>query len=160
MTSREAYVLGWVFGRLSRAALPAEIGGDVALAAPRPYTANARIISDAHRAGLLKGKLDRQVGEALCEIRSVEAPMEGGSERYQPLEIQSSWQMGYYAGKGGIPLPPEEIDIAAARRAKGMTQAQLAEAMGVDQAVISRWESGKVHPNEENIRKLRKLLRH
>lgn len=158
MTSREAYVLGWVFGRLSMAALPAEIGGDVALAAPRPYTANARIISDAHRAGLLKGELDRQVGEALCEIRSIDVPMEGGSERYQPLEIQSSWQMGYYAGKGGIPLPPEEIDIAAARRAKGMTQAQLAEAVGVDQAVISRWEAGKVHPNAANLSKLKGIL--
>mgnify|MGYP001851301048 FL=1 len=158
MTSREAYVFGWVFGRLSRAAFPEQIGGDVALAAPRPYTANARIISDAQRAGLLKGELDRQIGEALCEIRSIVAPMEGGSEKYQPLEIQGAWQMGYYAGKGGRPLPPEEMDIAAARRAKGMTQAQLAEAMGVDQAVISRWEAGKVHPNEDNVRRLNEVL--
>ena len=100
MTSREAYVFGWVFGRLSAEAFPEEIGGDVALAAPRPYTANARIISDAHRLGILKGDLDRQVGEALCEINSVETPMDGGSEKYQPLEIQGSWQMGYYAGRG------------------------------------------------------------
>ena len=40
----------------------------------------------------------------------------------------------------------------------GVTQAQLADAMGVDQAVISRWESGKVSPNAENLAKLKELL--
>lgn len=158
MTNREAYVFGWVFGRLSIEAFPEEIGGDVALAAARPYTANARVISDAHRLGLLKGDLDRQVGEALCEITSIDPPMEGGSEKYQPLEIQGAWQMGYYAGKGKRPLTPVEFDIAAARKAKKLTQAQLAEQMGVDQALISRWESGKVSPHKENLAKLKELL--
>lgn len=158
MTNREAYVFGWVFGRLSIEAFPEEIGGDVALAAARPYTANARVISDAHRLGLLTGDLDRQVGEALCEITSIDPPMEGGSEKYQPLEIQGAWQMGYYAGKGKRPLTPVEFDIAAARKAKKLTQAQLAEQMGVDQALISRWESGKVSPHKENLAKLKELL--
>ena len=158
MTNREAYVFGWVFGRLSIEAFPEEIGGDVALAAARPYTANARVISDAHRLGLLTGDLDRHVGEALCEITSIDPPMEGGSEKYQPLEIQGAWQMGYYAGKGKRPLTPVEFDIAAARKAKKLTQAQLAEQMGVDQALISRWESGKVSPHKENLAKLKELL--
>ncbi len=43
MTNREAYVFGWVFGRLNAAAYPQEIGGDLTLAAQRPYTALARI---------------------------------------------------------------------------------------------------------------------
>ena len=159
MTSREAYVFGWVFGRLSAEAFPEEIGGDVALAAPRPYTANARIISDAHRLGILKGDIDRQVGEALCEIDNIETPMDGGSEKYQPLEIQGSWQMGYYAGRGKRPLSPEEFDIATARKTKKYTQVQLAELMGVDQALISRWESGRVHPNQDNLKLLKELLR-
>ena len=55
MTNREAYVFGWVFGRLNAAAYPQEIGGDLTLAAQRPYTALARVISDAHRLGLLRG---------------------------------------------------------------------------------------------------------
>ena len=59
MTNREAYVFGWVFGRLSAEAFPEDIGGDVVLAAPRPYTANARVISDAHRIGILKGDLEQ-----------------------------------------------------------------------------------------------------
>ena len=158
MTNREAYVFGWVFGRLSIEAFPEEIGGDVALAAARPYTANARIISDAHRLGLLTGDLDRQVGEALCEITSIDPPMEGGSEKYQPLEIQGSWQLGYFAGKGKRPLAEEKLDIAAARKAKKLTQDQLAEQMGVDQALISRWESGKVSPNKDNLSKLKEIL--
>ena len=158
MTGREAYVFGWVFGRLAADALPQEIGGDVALAAPRPYSANARVISDAHRAGILTGDLDRQIGEALWEIQQVDPPMDGGSEAYQPLALQGSWWLGYYAGLGGKPLAPAEFDIAAARKARGMTQAQLAEAMGVDQAHISRWESGRVRPSAENMNRLRELL--
>ena len=225
MTNREAYVFGWVFGRLNAAAYPQEIGGDLTLAAQRPYTALARVISDAHRLGLLKRDLDRQVAEALCEITSIDPPVEGGSEKFQPLEMQGAWQLGYFAGKGKRPLASVEFDIsaahekgllsgdldqqigealseinsiepemdggsekvqpleiqgswqlgyyagkgkrlladagfdiAAARKAKKLTQAQLADAMGVDQAVISRWESGKVSPNAENLAKLKELL--
>lgn len=158
MTNREAYVFGWVFGRLSVAALPDDIGGDVGMAAQRPYTANARIISEAHQRRILKGDLDAQVGEALCEIDSIDPPMEGGSEKVQPLEIQGSWQFGYFAGRGKRHLAEVAFDISAARRAKKMTQAQLAEAMGVDQAVISRWESGKVSPNKQNLLRLKAIL--
>ena len=158
MTSREAYVFGWVFGRLNAEAFPQTVGGDVALAAPRPYSASARVISDAHRLGILKGDLDHQVGEALCEINSIDPPMDGNSEKYQALETQGAWQLGYYAGLGKRPLAAPEFDIAAVRKSKKMTQAQLAEAMGVDQAVISRWESGKVSPNSENLDKLKEIL--
>ena len=157
MTSREAYVFGWVFGRLNADAFPLIVGGDVVLAAPRPYSANARAISEAHRLGILKGDLDRQIGEALCEINSIDPPMDGDSEKHQPLEIQGTWQLGYYAGRGKRPLAAE-FDIASARKAKKMTQAQPADAMGVDQAVISRWESGKVSPNSDNMRRLREIL--
>ena len=157
MTNREAYVFGWVFGRLNAEAKE-DIGGDVALAPQRPYAASAKVISDAHRLGLLKGNLDRQVGEALCEITSIDPPMDGGSEKYQPLEIQASWQLGYFAGHAKKPLAEESFDISAARRAKKLTQAQLAEQMGVDQALVSRWESGKVSPNKDNLAKLKEIL--
>lgn len=158
MTNREAYVFGWVFGRLNAEAYKTDLGGSVEFAAPRPYAANAKVIADAHRRRLLTGDLERQIGEALCEITSIEPPMKGGSEKCQPLEIQGSWQLGYYAGRAKSPLPPAALDIAAARKAKGMTQAQLAEQMGVDQALVSRWEAGKVQPNHENMAKLRSIL--
>lgn len=157
MTSREAYVFGWVFGRLNAEVFPSSVGGDVALAPQRPYTSNAQVISDAHRLGILKGDLDQQVGEALCEITSIDPPMENGSEKFQSLEVQGSWQLGYYAGRGKRPLV-EDFDIAAARKAKKLTQAQLAEQIGVDQALVSRWESGKVSPNKVNLAKLKEIL--
>ena len=150
MTTREAYIFGWVYGRLSPE-------GKTALAAMRPYSSSAQAISNAHRSGILKGALDKEIGGALCQIDDVEAPMQGGSEKVQPLENQGAWQLGYYAGRAGKPLP-EEFDIAAARKKKCLTQAQLAELVGVDQALVSRWESGRVKPSPENIQKLKEVL--
>lgn len=41
--------------------------------------------------------------------------------------------------------------IAAKRKEKGMTQAQLAEAVGVNQIQISRWENDKHLPTVEQF---------
>ena len=159
MTSREAYVFGWVFGRLNAEVLPEELGPDPWNACMRPYSASAQIISAAHVKGILSGDLDAQIGEALSEIGNIEPEMDGGAEKVQPLELQGSWQLGYYAGKGKRPLATAEFDISNARRARKMTQTQLADAIGVDQAMISRWESGKVTPNKESMKKLKEILR-
>lgn len=43
------------------------------------------------------------------------------------------------------------IQISRARRAAGLTQAQLAEECGIQQAVVSRIESGKGNPTVETI---------
>lgn len=37
--------------------------------------------------------------------------------------------------------------IAACRKEKGMTQAQLAEKMGVSDRAVSKWETGKNMPD-------------
>ena len=84
--------------------------------------------------------------------------MVGGSEKYQPLEVQGSWQMGYYAGRSKRPLAQGTFDISAARKAKKLTQEQLAARMGVDQAHVSKWENGQVVPNKENLAKLKEIL--
>lgn len=42
--------------------------------------------------------------------------------------------------------------IAIARKAQGLNQEQLADAVGVHKQTISRWESGKRAPNGEEIR--------
>ena len=36
--------------------------------------------------------------------------------------------------------------------------AQLAELVGVDQALVSRWVSGRVKPSPESMQKLREVL--
>ena len=157
MTNREAYVFGWVFGRLNAGAKE-DIGGDTTLACQRPFSASAKVVSDAQRLGILKGNLNNQVGEALTELDIIEPEMDGGSEKCQPLEIQGSWQLGYFAGRAKKPLAEESFDISVARRSKKLTQSQLADQMGVDQALVSRWESGKVSPNKDNLAKLKEML--
>lgn len=153
ITTREAYVLGWVFGRISAESTKREIGGPIEWAAQRPFNGLGKIISAAHQSHLLTPELEDQIGKALNEI--TQCPEE--PEKVQPLENQCSWDLGYYAGKFKRPLSGA-FDIAQTRRAKGITQEQLANIVGVDQALISRWESGKISPNAENLQKLKDAL--
>lgn len=44
------------------------------------------------------------------------------------------------------------------RLAKGLTQAALARAMGVDQSVISDWETGRSSPSSGRLPRLAELL--
>ena len=144
MTAREAFVFGWMFGLLRRADGPnSKLGGDFVAACTRP------------RKGLLAGEIDLQIMDAMAEIHSCpdERP-----EPVQPLELQSEWQRGYYCALSGAPLPPETFDIAAARRAKKLTQAQLADLLGVGQDQISRWESGKVKPTKSSLDRIKEVL--
>lgn len=158
MTNREAYIMGWVFGRINAERPNLPVGGNIASASARPYSALGRIISDAQRDGLLHDDLDQEIAAALTEINTIAPVMESGTEKIQPLEIQGSWQLGYYKGYSKLPIPTESIDIANRRKALKMTQADLAKLMGVEQAVISRWESGKVKPNADNAAKLNDIL--
>lgn len=49
-------------------------------------------------------------------------------------------------------------NIRALREAKGISQRELAEALGVDQSAVSNWERGKAEPTAFNIRRLADLL--
>lgn len=156
MTSREAFVFGWMFGTIRKAdGTNSKLGGDFVAACTRPYTGSAKIIAEANRKGLLTEDIDRKIMEAMAEIHSCpdERP-----EPVQPLELQSEWQRGYYCALSGASLPPDAYDITAARRVKKLTQAQLAEKLGVGQDQVSRWESGKIKPSKENMAKLKEIL--
>lgn len=48
--------------------------------------------------------------------------------------------------------------ITAARLAAGMTQAQLAKAVGRSEHSIIRWEYGLTHPTTSTLIKLAKIL--
>ena len=48
----------------------------------------------------------------------------------------------------------ENLDFALARKRLGMTQAQIAEKIGVDQGSVSNWERGKGKPNVTLIPKV------
>ena len=49
------------------------------------------------------------------------------------------------------PRKTSESKIANMRIARGMTQKQLAEAVGGKQANVSRWERGTVTPSAKNL---------
>ena len=49
--------------------------------------------------------------------------------------------------------------IAAARRAAGMSQEQLGEALGVSRQAVSKWESGQTKPDLEAVGKMCELFR-
>ena len=49
-------------------------------------------------------------------------------------------------------------ELTAARKAKGMTQEQLAEAMNASRSAVSHWESGRSAPDFETIHKLSIVL--
>ena len=48
--------------------------------------------------------------------------------------------------------------IAKTRKDRGITQVQLAEALGVHQSHITRWESDRVRPREKTLNELAKVL--
>ena len=44
--------------------------------------------------------------------------------------------------------------LREARRQRGWTQAQLASCVGVAQSVVARWESGRVSPRVDSLRRV------
>ena len=50
------------------------------------------------------------------------------------------------------------IRLLDARRAKGLTQAELADLVGIDKRNISQYENGRAHPRGDTLRKLSKHL--
>lgn len=50
------------------------------------------------------------------------------------------------------------ITIREARKAQGMTQEDLAKAVGTSQVAISYWENGQTEPNFEYLKRLSDVL--
>lgn len=50
------------------------------------------------------------------------------------------------------------MEIKKIRESRGMLQYELANRMGVTQASVSAWESGKAMPSAENLLKLADIL--
>lgn len=59
----------------------------------------------------------------------------------------------------GQPIPMGYLDeLAALRKRRGLSQAKLAEMVGVEQPTIQRWEKGKRDPDLDNLRNLADAL--
>lgn len=55
-------------------------------------------------------------------------------------------------------MQPLNQRISKARKARNMTQEQLAAAMNVSRQTVSHWENGRVQPDEETQKRLNELL--
>lgn len=159
MTKHEAYMYGWVFGRLETALEAVgtydRTGFKMEQAAMRPMTGNALILAAAAREHLLKGELDRQIASALNEISADDLPSDA-VEPVVPEELQGSWMLGRYQGATG--RFKTSYDIAGKRKDKGLSQAELARQLGTTQSAISRWENGTVQPSAESLEKIKEIL--
>ena len=71
-----------------------------------------------------------------------------------PMEIRMNWQLGYSSGYKLLQPSP----ITQKRKAKGLTQDDLAKIIGCTQKDISRWEGEVYKPNIENFQKLAAAL--
>lgn len=156
MTAHEAYAMGWVYGYLYQLILKKEeydkSGKNFSDAAAHPLTGFATIHRRAMDLELLTSEVQSNIMKAVDQVEPFD------EEGILPLPLQGSWQLGYYSAMRGNGVPVPENDLTAKRKAKGMTQQELARAMGVDQAVVSRWESGKATPSAANRAKIATLL--
>lgn len=55
-------------------------------------------------------------------------------------------------------MPDQPSLIRAARIAAGMTQQQLADALGIAQQSVARWETGEREPRVSTLRRIAAVL--
>ena len=159
MTKREAYVFGWVYGRLA-AALGTDYdrtGFKFGEASMRPLSGFARIHHAAIERNIIDEDLERQIANALVEV-DIDNIIGKSPEPVLPLPFQASWDLGYYKGFSNSALPIDGFSIDDARKKAGLSQNELAEKLGVNQALISRWERGITRPSDAQLEKIKSVL--
>lgn len=95
--------------------------------------------------------------QTLCRLAAVPAvtPM----EYFHIANVASGGEWGKDpSGRAAPRARGAKSPIATARMAAGMTQAQLAEAIGCKQLTISRWERGEFSPNASALQRLSEAL--
>lgn len=55
-------------------------------------------------------------------------------------------------------MPDQPSPIRAARIAAGMTQQQLADALGISQVSVTRWETGEREPRVSTLKRIAAVL--
>ena len=157
ITKAEARALGYVYGTAAALLPDWDRSGDkFRQAGERPFTGMGLILAEAHRRRVMTREIDEIIGKALEDVtpEAAEAAASQVPEPFLPMPLRGVWQLGYYAAQSGKPY----YDITARREEAGMTQAQLAERLGVPQSTISRWESGKVRPRTDMMARIKTAI--
>lgn len=119
-------------------------------AVQRPFSGFAAINSYLVANGKMTEEANRRIAELVSEVKDIDLEP-GEPEPILPLEQQSSWWLGYYheQGRHGAPAGGGKTygdTMAERRKAKGMSQLELAEKVGTQQSTISRIEKGQMMP--------------
>ena len=157
MTKDEARALGFVYGTVSKLLPGYDKSGDKFIeAAAHPFAGLGAILSAAHKAHVITTEISGIIAEALDDVtaESAESAQVSVPEPYQPLPVQGSWQLGYYAAMSNKPY----FDIQTRREAAGMTQVELADKLGVPQSTVSRWETKQVRPRPEMMARIKDAI--
>ena len=119
-------------------------------AVQRPLSGFAAINSYLVVNGKMTEEANRRLSELVSEVKDIDLEP-GEPEPILPLEQQSSWWLGYYHEQGQHNAPAAGGKsygdaLAERRKAKGMSQLELAEKVGTQQSTISRIEKGQMMP--------------
>lgn len=161
MTSKEAYTLGWIYGKLTSVLTEEEYiefdrtGIKLCNAAKHPL----ENISMLHEYVIQKHKINNVFDDIMNAMTNIN--ISNISTNSLLPALQGNWWIGYYHAKSGNKLPSFDdigYDLKEKRKKKGLTQSELAQALNVDQSVISKWENGSVFINEEQLKKIKSIL--
>lgn len=145
MTNQTVKILGWIYGRLE-ARLMQKVNVGIVNPEERPITSFTMIHKLAIQQRILTDEDRNVLAELLDEIPLDEFESVSSPESVIPLEQQGVWQLAYAKGKTGSPLSPG-YQIAKHRESVGMTQKELAKALGVSQPAVAKWEARKTTPS-------------
>lgn len=128
------------------------------LVEPEPTPEPDYYIAKIRRA---KGMTQAQLAEAIGRSRIQVSNYESGAFNPPPEildKIASVLGVSMDQLRTGQYEPNERYTIVSARKAKGVSQVQLAEATGISQTMISRYENGLTIPPDEAIAKIATAL--
>lgn len=149
MPLQHCAAFGWAYGRLAALAPELATPGRYSLAAQLPMQGWGGLANAAMIAGKVSPEDVAEIGAAIAGIPPENFPANA--------EGESAFAMAYYMGLAGEPFS-RPFDIAAARKTKGITQQALADALGIAQARIADWESGKVTPRPATMERIKEIL--
>lgn len=152
MKENIAYIFGRCYGLQNMLAGPKydPTAKKIQDAVQRPLSGFAEINRYLIANGKMTEEANRRLAELVNEVKDIDLEP-GEPEPILPLEQQSSWWLGYYHEQGQHNTPAAGgktygDTIAERRKAKGMSQLELAEKVGTQQSTISRIEKGQMMP--------------
>ncbi len=150
MRDLDVWTYGWLYGYIGAKCGLDHSEAELATAMRDPLAGFALI----HRRAIVQ---HREITDDPKVKRAVDAISGIGGDAVTDAQ-QGVWILGFYAGEGGKDYIPSNFSIAQFREAKNLTQAGLADKLGVEQSTVARWESGAAKPSKENLQKLVDIL--